>query len=347
MNVNPSLQVTHESETQRQFVRFTVPSRALLDGKEFDVRDLSTGGISLSGVNKEIPKGKILRIELKMPFDAFSFTLPLDAEVRHYVANKGIVGCRFVNLTARQTSFLNQFVKSFIAGDVVTAGSILNVASRNNFTKVPASANKNAAPATFRRQLPGLAIVALLGFLITAFIGQNLYSSMFLVRADNAAIAGPAVAVRAQAPGFFHSALDPDLAFVKQNQVIGTITGPTGAASSVLSPCNCYISKTEVASGESVSSGAKLLSLMPVDAKPWVVAQLDPAQGKRIGPSTVATVSVFGARTPYTGRVIAMESPLADGANAGNGLATMKIALDQRLPVDYVNRLATVTFAIH
>jgi mannuronan synthase len=347
MNVSPSLQVTHESETQRQFVRFIVPSRVLLDGKEYEVRDISTGGIALRGVNREIAKGQIVRLELKLPFEGFNFAIALDAEVRHYVPGKGALGCRFVNLTARQTSFLNHFIKSFIAGDVVTVGGILNVATRNNFTKMPASANKNAAPATFRRQLPGLLVVAALGCLIAAFIGENLYSSIFVVRADNAAVAGPAVAVRSQTSGFFRSQLDPDLTLVKQNQVIGTVTPPSGPATTVYSPCNCYIAKAETASGESVTQGAKILSLMPVDATPWVIAQLDPALAKRIGPSTVATVAVFGARTPYTGHIVAMESPLAEGASGGNNLATMKIALDQKLPVDYVNRLATVTFAIH
>ena len=347
MGANPNLQVTHESETQRQHVRFFIPSRALLDGKEYDVRDLSPGGIALRGVKGDFAKGKVLAIELRLPFESFGFTMRLDAEVRHFSADKGIVGCRFINVTPQQSSFLTHFIKSFIAGDVVTAGSILNIASRNNFTKPPASANKNAKPPSFRRQLPGLLVVAGLGILIAIFLAQNLYNSMFVVRSDNAAVAGPVVPLRAQSAGTFRSQLDPDLAFVKQNQLIGTILTAGGVALNVASPCNCYIVRNETASGENVAPGAKLLTLMPVDAHPWVVAQLDPAQGKRIGPSAVATVSVFGSRTQYTGHVVSMESPLADGTAGAGQAAVMKVVLDQKLPVDFVNRLATVSFAIH
>lgn len=346
MSAVPNLQVTHESETQRQHVRFLVPSRAAVEGREYEVKDLSPGGIALKGVKGELPKGKIIPVELKLPFDSFGFSMKLDAEVRHCANDKGIAGCRFVNLSAQQTSFLNHIVKSFIAGEIVTSGSLLNVATRNNFTKAPASANKNAAPPSIRKQLPGLIIVAAMGLLIAAFLVQNLYNSMFVVHSDSATVAGPAVAVRAPMSGSFYSRLDPDLAFVKQNQLLGTITSAGGVSENLVSPCNCYIAKADTATGENVSAGARLVSLVPVDAHPWVIAQLDPALAKKIGPSTAATVSIFGARSQYTGHVVEMESPLADPANDSH-MAEMKIVLDQKLPIDFVNRLATVTFAIH
>jgi hypothetical protein len=140
------------------------------------------------------------------------------------------------------------------------------------------------------------------------------------------------------------------MALVQLNQVIGTITPAGGAPVAVQSPCNCYIAKTYAASGELAARNQQLLSLMPVDAKPWIVAEINPAEGKKIGPDSVATVSVFGSRASYTGHVTSLESPLSDtGPDTGsaNRPALMKIMLEQKLPVDFVNRLAAVTFAIH
>jgi len=89
------------------------------------------------------------------------------------------------------------------------------------------------------------------------------------------------------------------------------------------------------------------MALVPIDAVPWIMAEIDPDQGKKISPESVAAVSIFGSRNSYTGRVVSMESPLSEAGGAGRGSALMKIVLQQKLPVDFVNRLAAVTFAIH
>jgi alginate biosynthesis protein Alg44 len=345
MTVTPLTQITHESETQRQHVRFGIAARAVCYGREYDVKDVSCGGVSIQGIKGEFTPGMAVPVSLRFPFEGFTFGLRLSGEVRHYSAETQVLGCRFVNLTAQQISFLTFIVKSFIAGDVISAGSLLNVSARNNMTKPRAAANQKKAPGLLR-QLPGLAAVALLGFLILAVLGQNVYSSIFIIRSDDATVAGPTVPVRAAVNGQFRLALDPDLTYVKQNQMIGAITTGSGSTATIQSPCNCYISKTSVANGEIAAQGQKIMSLVPVDAVPWIEAELDPAQGKKIGPATRAEVSVFGSRTPYAGHVVSMDSSMSDSAT-GAHTARVKIALDQKLPVDFMDRLASVTFIIH
>jgi mannuronan synthase len=341
MKATPQAQIVHESETQRQHARFSLPARVICAGKEYEMKDLSSGGIALRNFEGNLARGKQVPMDLKLPFGAFSLGLNLTAEVRH---NEGkVLGCRFTSLESEQVSFINHALKSYMAGDILASGNILSVAARNNFTKPRPYANTNAAPG-LRRQLPGLFLVAVMGFLILAFLFGNLHNRMFIVKAGDAAVTGPFVSVRAGVEGIFDSRLDPGLTLVQKNQVIGTISPASGGNTAVLSPCDCYIARKYVSEGEMVGRGQQIVSLMPIDAKPWVIAEVDPADGKRITAQTHVAVSVFGSQIPYSGRVVSMESTLSGTRQGSETQVLAKIQLDQKLPVNFVNRLATVTF---
>lgn len=345
MNAVALAQVSHESETQRQYPRLALPARAVVNGKRYEVTNLSTGGIAIKIPEGSFARGAAVAIELQLSFGTFSFNLPLEAEVVHYNAEDKALGCRFVNLKPEQVSFLSHAVKSYISGEIVTSGNILNVAQRNNFTKARAATNKNVARTGFWRQLPGLLAVLVIGLLITTLIAENLYNSVFVVKAGDAVVSGPVITVKAAATGVYRSKLDPGLTLVRQNQTIATITPLSGgAAVQVLSPCNCYINKTTLAAGDLVTQNQPVASLLPIDAKPWVIAEIDVAQGKKLTPQSKANVSIFGSKNTYTGHVVSMESPLSDLRAVPGRAVLMKIALDQKVPVDFVNRLADVTF---
>lgn len=342
MTALTDVQVVHESETQRQHVRLSIPGRALLQGKKYEVRNLSAGGIALEGVAGSLAPGTIIHLDLMLPFNGFSLVMGVEAEVRHHDAREKLLGCRFINLGTQQVSFLAYVIKSFIGGEVVSAGGLLNVAARNNFTKPRVHANRNKTPG-FGRQLPGLLLVALLGLLIVAFITENLYNSIFIVQAKDAVVAGPSLAVRAPAAGAVQYRLDPGLVVVKKGQVLGSVTPAGGSASSLVSPCDCYVTRKLAAEGALAIQGEKVIALAPVDAVPWIVAEVDPSAGMKIKPSSTASVSVFGSNAKYTGRVSSVESALVE-SGAESKAVRMKIVLDQKLPVDYINRLALVTF---
>jgi alginate biosynthesis protein Alg44 len=342
MNATPKAQITHESETQRQYPRFSLPSRVVFSGKEYNVKNLSVGGIAVSDVAEAPAGGKQLSLTLKFPFNSFSLGIPLTAEVKHYDAAQKILSCQFVNLIPEQVSFLNHAVKSYVSGDIVSAENVLNIVQRNNFTKARKPANSNTS-SSFRRQLPGLLAVLAIGGVMAALILGNLYNSLFVVHADDATVSAPLLSVRATTEGIFRTKLDAGVALVDENQVIGTITPARGAAVDVV--CHCYVAKSTVVTDDAVSSGQEVASLEPVDSKPWVVAEMDPSQAKKIGPDSVANISIFGSRDTFTGHVTSMESSLA-GARTGDKATLMKITPDQKLPVDFVNRLAAVTFDV-
>ena len=348
MNATIHTQITHESETQRQYPRFNMPSRASLNGKEYEVKNLSTGGVALLNVGEGFARKDKISIDLKLPFSEFFLGITLSAEVQYYNSADKILGCRFVDLGQEQISFLNYAIKSFIAGDIVTSEKILNIASRNNFTKVRSHTQNAAAASSFKRQLPGLLLVLLIGILITTLIAGNLYNSMFIVNAENAAVMGPTIAVNSKIEGVYISRLDPGLTLVQRNQVIGTVTPMGGGASiAIQSPCNCYIAKTHATNGELIFQSQKIMSLLPMSAKPWIIAEIDPAKAKKIGSDSLATFSIFGSKISYTGHIVSMESSISDIRPGGNKTVLAKIIPNQKLPVDFVNRLAVVTFSVY
>jgi hypothetical protein len=344
MKANTAPQIVHESETQRQHVRLPLPAVVELGGKEYGVRDLSSGGVGVKDITGEYKRGQHVRLRLRLPFGSFSLDANLEAEVQHYNAKEKTLGCVFVNLSAEHIALLNHVLRAFMAGDIVASGDLLNVAARDNTAKVR-NKTQNAAAPDLKKQLPGLVLIGALGLLIAAFILGNLYTSLFVVKAGDAAIAGPVIDLTAPSDGIFHAKLDPGVSLTQPGQTIGAVGG-----NEIKSPCNCYIVTQTAADGGYVAEGKRLITLIPVNAKPWISAEIDPQLASKIGPDTKATITVFGAKTEYTAHVISMESGLVSAeAQAVPGAArpvVMKLAPDQKIPVDLTNRPATVVFSV-
>jgi hypothetical protein len=75
------------------------------------------------------------------------------------------------------------------------------------------------------------------------------------------------------------------------------------------------------------------------------MADIDPAQAEKISPNTKATITIFGTGTTYTGHVASMA--LGAASISGVKMVSMKIQPDQKLPIDLMNRPASVIFQMH
>ena len=348
MKTAPNLKVVHESEVQRQHVRLPMPVRVKIDDREYPVRNFSSAGLAILNITGDFERGERIRMQLRIPLNGFSMDMEVNADACYYDAGRKTLGCAFTDLSSEQISLLNHVLKAFIAGELVTSGNILNVAARNNFA-ISRLEQKPANESGFARQLPGLATVAIVGFLIVFFIAGNLYSNIFFVKSTNAVVNGPVLEVRAAAEGIYHARLDPGLATVMPDQLIGTITPSDGQKPiPVISSCNCYIVKSAGVDGQFVSAGASLISLIPVDAKPWVTVEIDSTHGAKLGPETAVTIIAFGSSVRYSGHIASVESNMSRaGTVAESATVTMRIVPDRELPVDLVNRPATVMFSLY
>lgn len=347
-------QIVHESEAQRQHVRLPLPAVAVIDGKSYETKDLSSGGVSVLNITGNFSAGDKIPLHIKLPFAGFSLDLGIDAEILHYDASNKSLGCRFIELGTEQLSLINHALKAFMAGDIVAFGDVLNVSSRDNFVKARKSVSPGAeVPFDLKRQLPGLAVIGLIGLVAAFFIVSNIYESVFVLKTPVAYVSGPAIEARAASEGLFKSALAADTVTVKPGQTIGSVQTGTGlntATTAIQSTCDCLLVQKFRHDGEFVGAGEKVLSMIPVDATPWIIATVSPVEAEKLSINNKTTIGIAGSRTEFTGRVVDIRMGEAVPAFAGNQPAQpsvqVKIVPDQKLPIDLMGRPARVSFSL-
>jgi alginate biosynthesis protein Alg44 len=341
----PNLQVVHESETQRQHVRLQIPARAQIDGGEYALKDLSSGGVGVRDVPGPFMMGQRLPVDIRLPLGSFALNVRMEAEVRHYNAKTRALGCIFVNQTPEQLSVINHAIKSFIAGDLVSPRDMLGVAMRDNYTRPRKPANANTTKISLLRQLPGLLMVAAAGFSLAAFIALRLYNSVFIVHASSAAVTAPAAELRAPVTGLYRSRIEQGRTTVTSGETIGTVSPAGGAPVAIKSPCDCTLGKAYAVDGQYLTAGDQVAALVSTDAHPWVTAEVGPSEAAKIRMDMPARVSVFGTDGAYEGRVARVETSAS--RNLAERSVVLTILMDQKLPADLINRPAAVAFKIH
>ncbi len=346
-------QIVHESETQRQHVRLTMLAKAQIDNNTYTIRDLSSGGAGIRDISGNFSKGRIIPITLTLPFGSFSIDVSLKGEVQHYNSTEKFLGCRFINLDAEQISLLNYVLKAHMAADSVGSTDLLNVIARNNFTKIRLQpVGQDAQGLQLKKQLPGLMAAILVGLVAAFLILSNLYESLFIVRSIQGTVSGPIVEVRASSDGVFTSQLTPDVISIKPNDPMGSIASANnyGASTIITSPCDCFIRKTHLNTGEFVTPGMPVASLIPVDSRLWITAAVESDKIGRISLNDRADLTIVGSAVRYSGRVASIESGMSAGAGVASPVfiplpSVVKINVDQKIPVDLMGRPATAVFA--
>ncbi|MCB1783658.1 MAG: PilZ domain-containing protein [Alphaproteobacteria bacterium] len=349
MSSKSNQQVVHESETQRQFIRLPVPARATVDGGVYEVKDLSSGGVSIRGISG-LQVGSIIPLSLHLPFVSFSMDINLDAEVRYFLPDQKVAGLSFSNLSQEQVALINHVVKSFQAGEIVSSSAVLNVAARDNFTKPRNKGGAAAASFDAKRSFPGLLLVLVLGLGAAGFIVGNLYENIFTLKASSAMVQSTVVPLRAVGDGIFKSKITAEMGAVSAGQVLGSVDGDD-----VKSPCDCDVEDIAVMDGEYVLPGQVIASLVPVGDKPWVVAQVKTEDAVRLGEKAQAQISIAGTSLEISGRVVGMKAAMGDvGSAAQDGepavssnAVQVRIAPDQNIPLDLAGRPARVVFVIN
>lgn len=335
--------IVHESETQRQYVRLPVPAKAKIADDEFDIKDLSSGGLSVLEIGKAYETGTLVPIELFLPFSAFSLEVVIDTEVKYYDPKEKTLGLQFVNVTQDQVALLNHVMKSFMAGEIVRSGDLLNVAARENFVNERKKNSTDKTPVVnVSRQIPGLLMITTLGILAATFIVLNLYDSLFTLRSSNAVVQGAEMQVRAVSQGMFQSKLDPSAKEVSNRQEIGSVNGDD-----LKSPCDCVISDIHRQDGEFVIAGDPIVTLVPKESSPWIVATIKASDANKLSLKNEAHISIAGSPMNVKGYVASIKSVSNPGFDGSvSRMAEVRIIPEQNLPVELSGRPAKVVFVI-
>lgn len=361
-------QVVHESEAQRQFVRLRPPAQVEINEETYKTRDLSTAGVGLEDVTKVYKAGEIIDVVLELPFDSFSIDVEVSAQVRFYDKESKTMGCQFVNLTPRQISILNHVLKSFIAGDVVTSGDLMNVVSRENFVKVRGKQGPAAQERTAREKLQiilSYASVFLLGFFVLLFVLGNLFEHAFILKSSNAVVQADVVEMSVPINGVYASLVQENVETLTKGQPVAVIKSynapvsvlpsetpyETSRSITIDSPCDCFIAKSYLSEGEYGIEGSSLLSLIPVDAQPWISVLVAAEDVHNLEIGGKAVVKIQGHSDELSGEIVNVESSMSPNRSAGDervqlsGIVTIKT--EGRLSHDLIGRPAFVEFLLY
>jgi mannuronan synthase len=358
MNTASKPQIVHESEAQRQHVRLPFPVKVEVNGRVYNSKNISSGGVSVQEIEGIFQDGQKLPVSIKIPFGTFSLDLHVESEVQHYDGKEKALGLRFLNLTTDQISLFNHVLRAFMAGDVVAAGDLLNVVSRDNFVRVRKQASTSFADAPYRKQIIGFAVIAVLGLGAATFILSNIYQSLFVVKAADAMVTSQGFTLQSPATGTYSTQLEAGVNLLEPGQVVAIIT-PSGAGSApveVTSPCDCYVSETAHVEGDNVQMNEPLFTIIPADAQPTILAEVEPLKAARISINTKATIQIAGSKVEFTGYVTGIKSGMTAGPAPASGTpetgyiprpVQVRIMPEQKIPADLTGRPARVSFSAH
>lgn len=269
--------IKHEAETQRQHPRYRLPMRAGVKGRFYDVLDWSLGGFALTG-GSDFSQGEVVRAGLIVPMNGYDLSIKVGAEVRYVAEDSQRVGFAFVDLEDPQASLLRYVADALVAGELVAAGDIVDVAGRHGTGRsrgLPAAVPESSWQTLKRggrRAASGAAVLTIIGALCS-YLWANVYEEVYVVRAQTASVSAKVVNVASPAVG--------RVGFLNENEEVAlgeplmTVTPTAGDPITVQSPCDCRQVRQEFSGGDFVKTGDTVVKLMRIDA-PLVVSALVP-----------------------------------------------------------------------
>lgn len=347
-DIRPSL--VHEAEAQRQHPRVKVAGSFLLDGegtsRSYRLNDLSACGLSFNAQSDRFHVGASLRGRLAFQLESVSMVLPVSMKVRNLSADGSRVGGSFMSLGVRETAVLRQLIVSTLSGDLVSTGELIHVLSRENFVKprVVKDAGGLTGRARFRAMM-ATAAMAVVGIAACFYAGSKLYAMAFVTHASAAKVAAPSFAVSMPRDGTFFS-LIPEDGLVKKGQPLGSfqaamldvVQSDLGAMhltpdqlsalmgeqlkGTLSSPCDCRVQQQIAFDGQYVNRGQPLFELVPVDAKPYVLARFrfDSIERLPIGRTVAFTITGDGSERYGKVRDVRLLSPAGAAESSASDL---------------------------
>ncbi|MFO1242226.1 MAG: HlyD family efflux transporter periplasmic adaptor subunit [Rickettsiales bacterium] len=349
--MKPQLAVVHESEAQRQQVRLSLPAQIEISSARLDVVDWSNGGLAIKwsessakSIQSGITEDKTLKGTLLFPFDGFELSLPVEMEVRYVNADQQRIGCRFSNLTKRHISVLQFLVSSYISGEVVNVGDIIDVVGRNNFTrerKIP-NPNQGLSPwESFKRRVgktTASLIVAFISILVFGYLVMSMYERIFVVTAKAAEVAADVITVTAPTRGIVFYKKQKDQ-LVKKGSPLMMVTTVTGDAVSVDSPCDCIVKETLLAEQERASKGQPVMKLVDQEAQTYINAYVPNSDVIRFSGKQSAMVRLPGYDGYIQGEVTNLRT-----TSDSSAVTVVTIKPETKLPTTWVDDPALVKF---
>ena len=137
-------QIVHETEVHRQHVRLKIPIQVEIDGIRHQVDDWSVGGLAVESVLTSRKPDERFWVRLIFPFEEFELTMRREARMVYVDQGHGRFGCDFLAVSERHAEVLRYLVDAYLAGELVSAGDLLQARARGNTAPVAIQAAYDA-----------------------------------------------------------------------------------------------------------------------------------------------------------------------------------------------------------
>ncbi|GAA0847650.1 alginate biosynthesis protein Alg44 [Marinobacter szutsaonensis] len=362
-------QFVHESEAQRQFARVRMPATLFvkLDGApvRFPLEDLSAGGFCIRLGNESLRRGKVYNGRLVFKVDGMDMAVEVEFVPRNLGHDSDRCGCEFQNLGQREVSVLRYLITSFLSGELVSAGDVLNTLSRENFTKARKSKSSQALGffASARAMVVSLVVMGI-GLIAVTFIGYQLWQIYFVTKAETAMVASEDIPVSLPKDGKVTTLVKPGDQ-VEAGQPIATFDAPMlsyvnelvgngnytveqieellgqSVRGTLTSPCDCKVLNLLPAKDQYMSKGEQIAVLVPTDASAHIIARFNFTEGENLQEGQSVTLHLAGGET----RAGAIESLYVDAEtpNQPGTAINALIQAEEPMPLESVGRPIGVT----
>lgn len=267
--MNHPAKIVHEAASQRQHLRLKTPVMGEVAGKMCRIDNWSVGGIGLNDFDGDAQLENRLPVTLHFPFEGFDMKFDSAILVKHVDADERILGGAFEDMSPQRLSLLRYLIDSYLTGETVDAGDVLQIVSRDNTARArkandPAekTSRLRSALIALRRNL-GLLILSLATIALIAYVGFNLYARTFTVSGDGAITSPQAVILRAPSSGVVVGfAVQPGNR-VQAGTLLASLQLPDGSVLNVNSDCDCIVGEYLTDIGAPLSKSAAMLSMVP------------------------------------------------------------------------------------
>jgi len=354
MASSSNINIVHESDAQRQFVRVRLPADiAFSIGAERISRrllDVSSGGFSFDQGDRAFTVGDHFRGVINVTIDGIGFVIPVHFDIRSISATTRRVACVFQDIGPKEAAALRLLITAFAGGELTTAGDMLATLSRDNMVKSRSGRGGGLGIGGKLRALIGTLIALAVGLVAFGYSANKLYEIVFVTHAAAAKVAAPTYTITMPRDGTWFSLVKAG-DVLKKGQPLGSfqaalldvVEGVPGSyqmtpeqlgeivgqqlKGSIASPCDCVVQKTYATDSQYILRNQSVLQLVEQDAQPYVLARFHYDQLKKIRVGQVVYFRVDGepqrvAGTIVERRVLPAQTIDANGLNDLNGLNT-------------------------
>ncbi|MEJ2670235.1 MAG: alginate biosynthesis protein Alg44 [Gammaproteobacteria bacterium] len=347
--IHENTNIVHESEAQRQYARVQMPlvletsvletsgleasesGGGTVSRKRYTLHDISAGGFSLQNTNSAFAIGRIYEGVLLAPIDGFTLSLEVSFQVRNSHTTGARMGFEFQNLGPKAVSALRYLITSFLSGELVRVGDMLNTLSRENFTKArQTTASKTSMGGKLKAVVGSVAFLAA-GLTAAGFVMGQLYNHFLVTTSNTGKLVVETYKITMPREGIVQPLVAPG-ASVKRGESVATFVSPmmdflsTEMADAIdpetitlmsdavvkgtlVSPCDCNVMQSFVGTGQYRAKGEPVFALSDRESMPYVMAAFDFKSADALPLGTAVNVRILGEDRVYTGKITQLQVP--------------------------------------